>query len=89
MRGACRIEESHIAWDLKVFGYINMTRAFYSQMKIRGEGVILNIIGNSGERMAAKYILGSTGNIALMGLTRALGARSPDHGVRVLGVNPG
>jgi NAD(P)-dependent dehydrogenase (short-subunit alcohol dehydrogenase family) len=77
------------SWDLKVFGYINMTRAFYSQMKIRGEGVILNIIGNSGERMAAKYILGSAGNIALMGLTRALGGRSPDHGVRVLGVNPG
>jgi 3-oxoacyl-[acyl-carrier protein] reductase len=77
------------SWELKVFGYINMTRAFYGRMKTRGAGVIVNVIGNSGERMAARYILGSTGNIALMGLTRALGARSTDFGVRVVGVNPG
>jgi len=77
------------SWDLKVFGYINLTRAFYSRMKTRGAGVIVNVIGNSGERMTARYILGSTGNIALMGMTRALGARSTDHGVRVVGVNPG
>ena len=77
------------AWDLKVFGYINMTRSFYRSMKARGAGVIVNVIGNSGERMAAPYILGSSGNIALMGMTRALGGRSPDFGVRVVGVNPG
>jgi NAD(P)-dependent dehydrogenase (short-subunit alcohol dehydrogenase family) len=77
------------SWDLKVFGYINLTRAFYTRMKARGGGVIVNVIGNSGERMNARYILGSTGNISLMALTRALGARSPDFGVRVVGVNPG
>lgn len=33
--------------------------------------------------------LGLTGNSALMALTRALGGRSPDFAVRVLGVNPG
>lgn len=77
------------AWDLKVFGYINLTRFFYTAMKAQGSGVIVNVIGNSGERMNARYILGSAGNISLMGLTRALGARSPDHGVRVVGVNPG
>jgi hypothetical protein len=27
------------AWDLKVFGYINMCRAFYALMKARGSGV--------------------------------------------------
>ena len=77
------------SWDLKVFGYINVTRSFYSAMKARGSGVIINVIGNSGERMDARYILGSSGNLALMGLTRALGGRSPDFGVRVVGVNPG
>jgi len=77
------------SWELKVFGYINMTRAFYRRMKDRRSGVIVNVIGNSGERMNARYILGSTGNIALMGMTRALGGRSPDFGVRVVGVNPG
>jgi len=77
------------SWELKVFGYINMSRTFYRRMKARGAGVIVNVIGNSGERMNARYILGSTGNVALMGMTRALGARSPDYGVRVVGVNPG
>ena len=35
------------AWDLKVFGTINMTRAFYPLMKARGGGVIINVIGNA------------------------------------------
>jgi len=77
------------SWDLKVFGYINVTRAYYAAMKARRSGVIINVIGNSGERMDSRYILGSTGNLALMGLSRALGGRSPDFGVRVVGVNPG
>jgi 3-oxoacyl-[acyl-carrier protein] reductase len=77
------------SWDLKLFGYINMTRAFYSRMKARRDGVIVNVIGTGGERMDANYILGASGNIALMGLTRALGGRSPDHNVRVVAVNPG
>ncbi len=58
-------------------------------MKARGDGVIVNIIGAAGERMNASYILGSSGNVALMGLTKALGATAPDVGVRVVGVNPG
>jgi NAD(P)-dependent dehydrogenase (short-subunit alcohol dehydrogenase family) len=77
------------SWDLKVFGYINMTRAFYARMKARRYGVIVNVIGTGGERMDANYILGASGNIALMGFTRALGGSSPDHNVRVLAVNPG
>ena len=72
------------SWDLKVFGYINMTRAFYTRMKARRDGVIVNVIGTGGERMDANYILGASGNIALMGFSRALGGRSPDHNVRVL-----
>jgi 3-oxoacyl-[acyl-carrier protein] reductase len=77
------------SWNLKVFGYINLIREVYPRMKERKSGVIVNIIGNSGERMNSKYILGSSGNIALIGLTQALGGRSPDFGVRVVGVNPG
>jgi NAD(P)-dependent dehydrogenase (short-subunit alcohol dehydrogenase family) len=77
------------AWDVKMFGYINMTRAYFAGMKARRRGVILNIIGIGGERLDYNYIAGSTGNAGLMAFTRALGARSPDHNVRVLGVNPG
>ncbi|PZW48392.1 short-subunit dehydrogenase [Humitalea rosea] len=76
-------------WDLKVFGYISLTRAYYARMKARGHGVIVNDIGNSGENFDARYIAGSSGNASLMAFTRALGGTSLDDGIRVLGVNPG
>jgi 3-oxoacyl-[acyl-carrier protein] reductase len=77
------------AWDLKVFGFINMSRACFVRMKTRRSGVMINIIGAAGERLDAGYIAGSTGNAALMAFTRALGGSSPEYGIRVLGVNPG
>ncbi|MFO1350514.1 MAG: short-chain dehydrogenase/reductase [Gammaproteobacteria bacterium] len=81
-------ESWRAGWDLKVMGYINLTRLFYTAMKARGRGVIINVIGLAGVRMDAAYIAGSAGNAALIAFTRALGARSVDFGVRVVGVNP-
>lgn len=75
-------------FDLKVFGYITLARAFYRKMKGR-DGVIVNVIGNSGENWDASYIAGSTGNAALMSFTKALGGASLNDGIRVVGVNPG
>jgi NAD(P)-dependent dehydrogenase (short-subunit alcohol dehydrogenase family) len=77
------------AWDLKVFGYINMSREYYRRMKARRAGVIVNILGNGGEALDAGYIAGGAGNAALMAFTRALGGQSAKDGVRVVGVNPG
>jgi len=77
------------AWDLKVFGYINLTRAVYAQMKAKKRGVVVNVLGNAGEKLNAAYIAGSTGNAGLMAFTRALGGASHADGIRVLGVSPG
>lgn len=77
------------AWDLKVFGYINLCRAVYPQMKSRGKGVIVNIVGAAGERPRLEYIAGSAANASLMAFTRALGAKSLKDGIRVVAVNPG
>jgi 3-oxoacyl-[acyl-carrier protein] reductase len=77
------------AWDLKVFGYINMCRRFYAEMKTRRRGVIINILGMAGEKMDRGYIAGSTGNAALMAFTKALGGSAGDDGLRVVGINPG
>jgi len=77
------------AWDLKVFGYINLTRIVYAQMKARGHGVIVNDIGSAGEKFDANYICGSAGNAALMAFTRALGGKSLADNIRVVGINPG
>ncbi len=77
------------AWELKVFGYINLTRHVLRAMVERGSGVIINIIGTGGERLSHDYIAGSTGNAALMAFTRTVGSQSIDDGVRVVGINPG
>jgi 3-oxoacyl-[acyl-carrier protein] reductase len=77
------------AWELKVFGYINMTRAFYREMIKRKCGVIANIIGFTAEKLTYDYVAGSSGNACLVAFTRAVGSMSLDHGVRVFGVNPG
>jgi len=77
------------AWDLKVFGYINLTREFLALMGKRGRGVIVNVVGLAGEKMDAGYVAGSAGNAALIAFTKAVGSTSLDKGVRVLGCNPG
>jgi len=77
------------AWDLKVFGYINMTRRFYALMAERKRGVIINILGAAGENPDFEYIAGSSGNASLMAFTRAMGGTAPRDGLRVVGINPG
>lgn len=77
------------AWDLKVFGYINMTRAFLEAMEIRGSGVIINVTGLAADRTDANYVAGTTGNAGLNAFSRAVGGRSLSRGVRVLAISPG
>lgn len=77
------------AWDLKVFGYINLSRRVYARMKEKRAGVIVNIIGSAGEKLDAAYIAGSTANAGLMAFTKALGGASHADGIRVVGINPG
>jgi len=76
------------AWELKVFGYVNLSRAIFEPMKKRGSGVIVNVIGMAGENPSFEYICGSTANAGLAGFTKALGKGSREHGVRVVGVHP-
>ena len=77
------------AWDLKVFGFIALTREVYRAMCRRRSGVIVNVLGNAGERPTPNYVAGSMANAALMTMTRMMGAESVRHGVRVNAVSPG
>jgi 3-oxoacyl-[acyl-carrier protein] reductase len=76
------------SWSLKLFGFLNVARDIYRGMCGRRNGVIVNVIGASGDRPRADYISGSMANAALIAMSRALGAEGPDHGVRVVGLNP-
>jgi 3-oxoacyl-[acyl-carrier protein] reductase len=77
------------AWDLKVFGFIGLTREVYRTMSARRRGVIVNVLGNAGERPTPGYVAGSMANSALMTMTRVLGAESIRHDVRIVAVSPG
>jgi NAD(P)-dependent dehydrogenase (short-subunit alcohol dehydrogenase family) len=77
------------AWDLKVFGYINMCRAFYALMKTRKAGVIINVVGHAADTHDPEYICGVAGNAALAAFTQSLGCTSAQDGVRVIALSPG
>lgn len=76
------------AWELKVFGYVNLTRELFGRMKTRKSGVIVNVIGMAGEYPSFEYVCGSMANAGLGAFTKAMGKGSPAFGVRVLGVHP-
>ncbi len=77
------------SWDLKVYGYVDLTRMIYPQMRQRREGVIINVVGAAGKRANYNYIAGCMGNAALGMFTECLGGESMRHGVRVVAVDPG
>ncbi len=82
-------ERWRAAWDLKVFGYINLTRAMYRHMKGKAPKAIVNVVGTGGEKAQWRYACGTPANIALYGLTKAMGGRSIDDGIRIVAVSPG
>ena len=47
------------AWELKVFGFINLTRELYPRMKARRSGVIVNVIGMAAEQPSFEYVCGN------------------------------
>src|SRR5205814_4057278 len=77
------------AWDLKVFGYVNMCRAFYALMKARQSGVIINVVGNAAQTHDPEYICGVAGNASLTAFTQSLGCVSAKDGIRVVALSPG
>jgi len=82
-------DEWRAAWDLKVFGYIDMCRAAYANMKDRGGGVIVNIIGAGGQTPTPGYVAGGAGSAAVRARTRAMGSTSSRDNIRLVGLNPG
>lgn len=76
------------AWNLKVFGYIHMTKLYLAKMKDKGAGTIVNIIGAAGRSPRYDYVCGAMGNASLMAFTGAVGGKSVDWGVRVFAINP-
>src|SRR4029450_3450866 len=66
------------AWELKVFGYINATRAMLDKMYARKKGAVVNIIGLAGENYNYDYVAGTLGNPGLTAFQRAGGSQWGD-----------
>jgi NAD(P)-dependent dehydrogenase (short-subunit alcohol dehydrogenase family) len=77
------------AWDLKLLGYIRMTRAVVPAMIARRDGRIVNIIGGAGRTPNAEFLPGSTANAALINFTRGLSKELAKHNVRINAISPG
>lgn len=82
------MEQWQDAWSLKVFGYIHLTQLYLPAMMQRRSGCIVNIIGLAGVSPRWDYVCGAAGNAALIAFTKAIGGKTPESGVRVVGVNP-
>jgi 3-oxoacyl-[acyl-carrier protein] reductase len=76
------------AWDLKLLGYVNMTREMLANMRARSRGVIVNVIGMAGEKPSWDYICGAVANAGLAAFTKGLGSKSLEFGIRVVGLHP-
>ena len=76
-------------WQLKLFGYVRMSRAVFPHMEACGGGRIVNIIGNGGRQPSAGYLAGAGANAALMAITKGLAEQGGPVNVLVSAINPG
>jgi len=77
------------AWELKVLGYIRMTRAVIPGMIERRDGNIINIVGLAGRMPFVGFLTGSTANAALLNFTRGISKELAPHNVRINAVSLG
>jgi NAD(P)-dependent dehydrogenase (short-subunit alcohol dehydrogenase family) len=77
----------HDAMLSKFFSYIHMMDPTIKAMAARGQGAIVNVIGNGGKVASPMHLPGGSANAALA--TAGLANAYAGQGVRVNGVNPG
>jgi len=79
----------HDAMQSKFFSYVHMMDPTIKAMAARGQGAIVNVIGNGGKVASPVHLPGGSANAALMLATAGLAAAYAPKGVRVNAVNPG
>lgn len=82
-------EEWEYHLQLKVLGYIRITREVIPQMRKNGGGKIINIIGMAGREPDQFFMLPGVTNGALLSFTKALSKELGPDGITVNSVNPG
>ena len=77
------------AWQLKVFGYVRLTRAVLSHMKKKSYGRIVSVIGYGGRQPLPLGLPAGMANAALLAFTKGISQYCADDNILVNAVNPG
>jgi 3-oxoacyl-[acyl-carrier protein] reductase len=75
-------------FDLKFFGYIRMTRAFWPMLKA-ASGSVVHIIGINARIGTAGFMISGAIGSALVNVTKSMAIVGTRDGVRVNGIAPG
>lgn len=91
--GGTILEVDDTAWataiDLKLLGYIRLSRGLLPGMIERGWGRVVNVAGNAGRQPDGWLVTAGVVNAAVIALTRAVAGDVARHGVTVNCVCPG
>jgi NAD(P)-dependent dehydrogenase (short-subunit alcohol dehydrogenase family) len=82
-----RVWEDSLA--LKFMGTLRMMRSVIPQMRERGSGRIVSIVGNTGRQPNPRMLPGAAANAALLAVTAGLAQEVAADGIAVLAPNPG
>jgi 3-oxoacyl-[acyl-carrier protein] reductase len=75
-------------FELKLFGYIRMSRAAWPLLR-QSSGSIIHIIGSNSRAGKSHFTIGGATNAALVNITKSMADLGQTDGVRVNAVNPG
>jgi len=77
------------AMQAKYFTYIHMINPSIQRMAARGQGNVVNVVGNGGKVASPMHLPGGAANAALMLASAGLAAAYGPQGIRVNAINPG
>lgn len=77
------------AWQLKVFGYVRLTRALLPMMRERSYGRVVNVIGYGGRQPLPTGMPAAMANAALLSFTKGISKYCAGSNILVNAVNPG
>lgn len=77
------------AMQAKYFTTIHMLTPTIQRMAARGQGAVVNVVGNGGKVASPIHLPGGAANAALMLVSAGLAAAYGPKGIRVNAVNPG
>jgi NAD(P)-dependent dehydrogenase (short-subunit alcohol dehydrogenase family) len=77
------------AMQAKYFTTIHMLTPCIQRMATRGQGAVVNVVGNGGKVASPIHLPGGAANAALMLVSAGMAAAYAPQGIRVNAVNPG